>query len=271
VTSDTQCPRASDIENELLALLPTAKTQPGTVRVVTHPNELIIQLHPAREPRDEERTLAISGSCEDRARAVAVIIATWWPLEPIPPKIPLLGPKSLVSSQVTNRGTRHFSLAIGGFASVVKEGMAPGLRIEMVWAPWVRPFSLTASLTGSRAHATPLGVGKVQFQRYTSDVGVAWSHGFLRLDAAGIISLLSVTGQGYTTNRNVSGASMGMTLGVRLKWTWGRVLPWIEVRGIGWPQSQQIYVAETTTSTRTTHPLPHGELQLGLGISFPVF
>jgi hypothetical protein len=76
-----------------------------------------------------------------------------------------------------------------------------------------------------------------------------------------------VEGQGYTTNQRSSGISVGLSAGARLSWTLGRWAPWLELRGVGWPQSQQIFVTDSVTGTRSERALPHGELQLGAGIS----
>ena len=45
------------------------------------------------------------------------------------------------------------------------------------------------------------------------------------------------------------------------------VLPWIEVRGILWPQSQTVHVLDVTTGSKTTYALSHAELQSGGGLA----
>jgi hypothetical protein len=107
----------------------------------------------------------------------------------------------------------------------------------------------------------------VQFRRIASEVGVAWSRGPLRLDGAGVFSLLFVEGQGYTSNQQSSGISFGLSAGARLSWSLGRLAPWLELRGVGWPQSQRIFVTDSAAGTRSQRSLPHAELQLGAGIS----
>jgi hypothetical protein len=100
-----------------------------------------------------------------------------------------------------------------------------------------------------------------------SEVGAAWSRGPLRLDGAAVLSLVFVEGQGYTSNQKSSGTSLGLSAGARLSWALGRWAPWLELRGVAWPQSQRIFVTDSATGARGQHSLPHGELQLGAGIS----
>jgi hypothetical protein len=100
-----------------------------------------------------------------------------------------------------------------------------------------------------------------------SEAGVAWSRGPLRLDGAAVLSLVFVEGQGYTSNQQSSGTSLGLSAGARLSWALGRGAPWLELRGVAWPQSQQIFVTDSATGTRSQRSLPHVELQLGAGVS----
>jgi hypothetical protein len=89
----------------------------------------------------------------------------------------------------------------------------------------------------------------------------------LRLDGAGVFSLLLVEGQGYASNQQSSGISLGVSAGARLSWPWGRLAPWLELRGVGWLQSQRIVIADAALGTHSDWALPHAELQLGAGIS----
>jgi len=56
-------------------------------------------------------------------------------------------------------------------------------------------------------------------------LGVAWSAGPLRLDGAGVVSMVFVEGQGYTPNQQSSGISLGLSAGARLSWSLGRLAP----------------------------------------------
>jgi hypothetical protein len=80
VRSDSHCPSATDIEANLSILLPETVRQPGTASVSTTPEGLVLDLLPQSVEYRARRPLAEVGTCEERAKAAAVIIATWWPL-----------------------------------------------------------------------------------------------------------------------------------------------------------------------------------------------
>jgi hypothetical protein len=265
VTSDSDCPSTRDIEDNLSVLLPATVARQGTAVVTSRSDGIAIQLQPEGAEQSDERSIAVGSGCADRAKAAAVAIATWWPTRAASSGIT---PEPSETALATRRpGARIVSVAAGGFASLISGGAAPGVRAEVLWAPWARALGFRLDLAGTGAHGGGLGPGQVQFRRVTSEVGVAWSRGPLRLDGAGVFSLLFVEGQGYNSNQQSSGISLGLSAGARLNWYWGRLAPWLELRGVGWPQSQRIVITDAALGTPSDWALPHGELQLGAGIS----
>ena len=247
-------------------LLPAEVARPGTVVVVSRAEHLLIELRPEGAEQSGERSIAVGSECEGRAKAAAVAIATWWPTRPAP-KRALPEPSAAVHATPDHSANAHaMTVAAGGFASLISGSAAPGVRAEVAWAPWSTPLAFRLDLAGTFAHGAKLGPGQVQFRRFASEAGVAWSRGPLRLDGAGVFSLVFVEGQHYTPNQQSSGISLGLSAGARLSWPLGRVAPWLELRGVGWPQSQRIFVTDSATGTRSERGLPHGELQLGAGI-----
>jgi hypothetical protein len=265
VTSDSDCPSTRDIEDNLSVLLPANGIRPGNAVVMSRSDGIAIQLRPEGAEQSDDRSIAVGSGCEDRAKAAAVAIATWWPTRPVAKDVT---PKPAEATIATQRPRpRVLSVGAGGFASLISAGAAPGVRAEVQWAPWARALAFRLDLAGTGAHGASLGPGRVQFRRFAGEVGVAWSRGPLRLDGAGVFSLLFVEGQGYTSNQESSGTSLGLSAGARLSWSWGRWVPWLELRGVGWPQSQRIVITNSALGTRIDWALPHGELQLGAGIS----
>jgi hypothetical protein len=267
VTSDSDCPSTREIEDNLSVLLPAEMVRPGTAVVASRADGLVIELRPEGSEQSEERSIAVGSGCEERAKAAAVAIATWWPTRPASKGVAPERSEAALATQDRGPDAHIVTVAAGGFASLVSGSTAPGVRAEVHWAPWAGALGFRLDLAGTGAHGASLGPGQVQFRRMASEVGVAWSRGPLRLDGAGVASLLLVEGQGYTTNQRSSGISVGLSAGARLSWTLGRWAPWLELRGVGWPQSQQIFVTDSVTGTRSERALPHGELQLGAGIS----
>jgi hypothetical protein len=265
VTSDSDCPSTRDIEDNLSVLLPANGTRPGTAVVMSRGDGIAILLQPEGAEQNDERSIAVGSGCADRAKAAAVAIATWWPTRPAAKDVTPALSEAAPATQPLR--ARTVSVAAGGFASLISGSAAPGVRAEVEWAPWARALAFRLDLAGTGAHGGGLGPGQVQFRRMASEIGVAWSRGPLRLDGAGVFSLLFVEGQGYTSNQQSSGISLGLSAGARLSRPWGRLALWLELRGVGWPQSQRIVITNSALGTHSDWALPHGELQLGAGVS----
>ena len=127
------------------------------------------------------------------------------------------------------------------------------------------PRSPSASQT--KSWLVPVGQGQAQWSRATAEIGATYSLGHARFDAGAVASLFWIHGTGFEVSQRSEGSAVGATLGARMGWPWGRVVPWIEMRGFLWPQSQTIYVLDATTGNKTTHALSHAELQLGVGLA----
>ena len=248
-------------------LLPAEVVRPGTAAVMSRADGLAIHLQPEGSEQSEERSITVGSGCEERAKAAAVAIATWWPTQPAA-KDSTPVPVAVTLVTAAPRPKAHVvTVAAGGFASLIAGSAAPGVHAEVTWAPWASALAFRVDLAGTGAHGASLGAGQVQFRRMASEAGVAWSRGPLRLDGAAVLSLVFVEGQGYTSNQQSSGTSLGLSAGARLSWALGRGAPWLELRGVAWPQSQQIFVTDSATGTRSQRSLPHVELQLGAGVS----
>jgi hypothetical protein len=267
ITSNSNCPSASDIESHLSALLPGDGTPPGTALVNASSEALLIDLRSGTRLLETQRRVVVGSRCEERARAAAVVIATWWPVEPARTAHAEVMPTVSISGEPV----RRLFISAGGFASMISDGITPGARVEVAWSPWSRDFGFRLSISGTAAQGGDLGRGQVIFRRATSEIGPSYSHGRLRLDGGLALSLVGVQGSGYTTNQKSSGTSMGATTGLRMAWAWSSMLPWLELRGILWPQSQRIYVIESAVNTQTTYAMPCAELQLGVGVAFSLF
>jgi hypothetical protein len=271
VASDSDCPSASAIEENLSVLLPAEVVRPGKAAVISRADGLAIHLQPDGTEQSDERSITVGSGCEERAKAAAVAIATWWPTRPAA-KISTPAPSEPALATPTLRPkTRAVTVAAGGFASLILGSAAPGVHAEVTWAPWASALAFRLDVAGTGTHGASLGSGQVQFRRMAGEVGAAWSRRPLRLDGAAVVSLVLVEGQGYTSNQQSSGTSLGLSAGARLGWVLGRWTPWLEVRGVAWPQSQRIFVTDSATGTRSQRSLPHGELQLGGGISVSLF
>lgn len=263
IASNSSCPSARDVEANLSVLMSVQSSPPGTARVVGLPDSLIVELHPETVSGTTSRLIEVGRACDDRAKAAALLIATWWPNErgqsPSTESLAAL-PQSMPP--------RQLALSAGLLASGIPDGVAAGIRAE-ISGNWSK-LGLRLSPSGTAAHQASLGRGRVEWQRLSLEVGPTYGWRRLRLDAGFVASMLAVSGTGYSQNQRSSGAAMGATGGVRISSTWGRLLPWLEVRALWWPQSQRIYVLDAATGTESSHDLPHVELQLAIGIAWSI-
>lgn len=267
IASHLGCPSARDIESQLSVLLSDA-AQAGTVVVSATADGLLVDLRPDNSSFAAMRTLMVGSDCEERARAAAVVISTWWPVTGADPQQAEATATISAEHAAADIRARRFRLGAGAFASLVSDGGAVGGRFEAAWLPRrARGFGLRASTAFTGPQKSPLGRGEVHWSRATAEIGPAYALGYASFDAGVVASLLWIRGAGFAVNQTSQGSALGMTLGGRTEWPRGQVVPWVEVRGFLWPQSQTIYVLDAATGTKATHAFPHAELQLGGGIA----
>jgi hypothetical protein len=199
---------------------------------------------------------------------MAVVISIWWFVAGANLSRAEVAAAGPAESSAAAPRTGRFRLGAGGFASMVADGTALGGRLAADWLPrQTRGFGLRVSSAYTGSQTGGVGQGQASWSRATAELGPSYSLGHARFDAGAVASLLWIGGEGFKPNQHSSGAAFGMTLGGRAEWPWGRVVPWIEIRGFLWPQSQTISVLDATTGMKTSHDLPHEELQLGGGIA----
>jgi hypothetical protein len=233
--------------------------QPGTVVVSTTADGLLIDLRPENPTFAALRTVTVGDDCDERARVTAVVISTWWPLVGAESRSNEAALARSATPIVVETSARPLRLAAAAFVSVTGDGSAPGGRIEVAWLPSrARGFGLRASTSYTAAREVALGRGQASWSRATAELGPSLSLRRFRLDAGATLGRLWIGGEGFDQKQSSQGNTIGMTVGARAEWPWGRLAPWIEMRGLLWPQAQSIY---------TSHALPRAELQLGGGIA----
>jgi hypothetical protein len=250
-------------------LLPDGTAQAGRVNVATLPETLLIDLRPEQADLGVQRSLIVSGTCEERARSVAVVIATWWPVEPARSTEVAFG--SGPAGDTVGKGGQRLELGAVGFASVVSEGVAPGLGLEAQWLPWSRTHGLRLALSGTGSHGGALGQGQAHWQRAGAEAGFAYARGALSLDAGGVAGVVRVQCSGFAGTQSSTGMAFGATAGGRVGWRLGRHMPYVSLRALFWPQAQRMVVFDPAADVEASRTLPHWEAQIGAGIAYSVF
>lgn len=260
IASNSNCPSSQAIADQLSVLLPEAAARPGSALVVTLPERLLVDLRPDDALGAAQRTVEVGNDCDERARAAAVLIATWWPAdrnETPRPQAPSVDPGP--------KGPR-LDLSVGVLASAVSDGVVPGARAEL--SVHGQRLGGRVSLSATTAHAVSLGRGQVEWRRIGGEVGPSYEAAHLRGDFGLVAGLLHVQGADFQNNRGATAISVGATAGLRFTGSWGGVRSWVEARTIWWPLSQRTYVTDQTMGTQTSHDLPRGEVQLAAGTTF---
>ncbi len=258
IASSSNCPSAHAIERNLAALLPAQGLRPGTVAVDVLPDMLIVDLLPEGAARVEQRLVRVAGDCGQRATVASVLIATWWPSEDRErPEVEIRVP--VVRSERRSR----LALSAGVFASAIWDSVAPGARAELSFGQ--RGLGIRLSLSGTAPQGRSLGHGTVEWWRLSVELGPTYRVGPVRLDVGSIESMLAIQGSNFPVYRSSTGATAGVTAGLRVSRAFGAWLPWLELRGIGWPLSQRVYTVDEANQPVATRALPTGELQLGVG------
>jgi len=261
VASNSSCPSARDIESHLSVLLPMQIAQPGTALVIGLPDRLLVDLRPEGPAAGAQQSVSVEDDCDQRARAAAILIATWWPSEPgaQPGQ-----EKQAVARQLAKRD--WLALSLGIFASAVSGSVAPGARVEV--SARQRRLGFRVALAATASQGGSLGNGRVDWRRASGELGTTYGPGRLRVDAGLVASVFSMQGSNFAQNQGSTGVTAGATAGLRVAWVLGGMLPWLELRGIWWPLSQRSYVVDADTGLQTSRAMPHAELQLAAGVAF---
>lgn len=257
IASNSSCPSGPAIEASLAPLLAGQSLRPGKVVVTTLPDTLALDLQPRGAGRGDHRSVAVDSDCDERARAAAVLIATWWPSQEVEPA------QLADAAPAPPARQSRVGLSAGVFASAVSDGIAPGARAELSMTAAKLGLRLAASATAS--HRASVGPGKVEWRRLGGELGPTFQFGHERLDVGLVESVLFVAGQSLAVDRGFTAASMGVTAGLRVSFNLGRLLPWFELRGMGWAGTQQVNVVGESGTIAASHALPAWELQLGAG------
>jgi hypothetical protein len=263
IVSSTDCPSSRDIASNLAVFLPEQGAQSGTVLITAAPDGLLVDLRPENPAFGAQRSVVVDNNCQERAKAVAVVIATWWPVG----TAATTSTKAQVEATIPKENRRRIAGSAGAFASLVSGSTAPGVRMEASWSPRASALGIRLSFSGTGSQGGELGPGHAHFTRASIELGPTYACSALRVDAGLVASRLRIEGSDFSVNQISTGGSVGATAGLRLGWNWGPVLPWLELRGIWWPQSQRMYVADSAIA----RPIPHAELQFGAGMAFTLF
>jgi hypothetical protein len=280
------CPSPDDVTRHLEDLLPVAPgqdvTAPDVARLSERGELLSVSLFRADGALIERRVLQRPSSCDDIAKAVAVVISSWESdihpefLQPAPkrPSSPSAPPATVFESRpVAAPRVWRLELGVGVLGALAPDGQgadsAAGALAQAVVSKGDAPWGARLAVDATSERQLGLPDGAANWWRVNAALGPALllhpTGGAWRIEvhADAVASVLSVGGAGFTKNHSAATASFGAGGGIRLARR-GPWAPWLDLVGRGWWTPEIVY-EQPTGATRTLPPL---EILAAIGLGW---
>jgi hypothetical protein len=289
VRTSAQCPSAQGISERLVPLLPPtadadAARDVALVEVIeTRPDGNTYVLIRLLRPDTSEignRRVMLDGTCQDKAEAVAAILAAW---ETDPgsdssaveePETPPATNQAQTEPVVVSvpAPTPDWNLLVGaGAGAALVGGAAAHGTLEATAGRRDSHWSLRLGVSAQTARTIDLSTGQADWQHTDFALTVMWrTLGVwpLSFDAGPVLGWASLSGTTFTPNRQQRVFEYGATIGARLGRTWGRWTVWAEARATSWFLEEQ---ATAKASDTIAKDLPPVDATASLGLSLALF
>ena len=266
VAGDETCPRPADVAARLAELV--APTPPNVAHLRAFVSAVRAEVHvdlvDAAGVRVAERAIPRHGSCEELARAVALIINTWaasldgpgnGPAQPPPaapppaaPPVPPAVLEAVASPPPPARPPAPVLLTLGFVGSLAGGQLAEGVEVAVSArrAHWPLGARVALAASTDRQQAVGPTPGAASWSRLTITAGpsrdLRLAASRLEAHAALAAALLRVEGRGLSSVSVARAADLGATAGVRWIFPWGNAAPWVGAEVTGWPEHQILEV-----------------------------
>ncbi|HEY3496720.1 MAG TPA: hypothetical protein VGK73_18600 [Polyangiaceae bacterium] len=262
IEGDVDCPGAEAVSAELARILPPPSTELGDRASVSRREEFLhVTLRTKEDLLVGEREVAAEGTCEEQARAVAVILAAWLtdvhpefrtPLPPAEPAAPESPPPPPVAPAPPpppavlkappappSKPARlwRWSAGAGAGLELSDAGLTPAFELSLSFAPdaglGVMAFALlvvpeTRELGSGEARTFrwPLGLGPLlRFPAGSVDVELA----------AGLdLAWLHAQGEDFATLGDADDLAFGAFGTARVTGRWSFARPFVGLTALGW-------------------------------------
>jgi hypothetical protein len=294
IEATTSCPSAHAIGERLGPFSPgtdDAQAPTARARVEQDGDQLRITLRDGAGAILLERALPAVGSCAERARSAALVIAVWQrdlrprvppprtpeaaaapapvppaaPPRPTPPGNALPGSAEVARSPSDGSVLEAAAGFLGAFASTASP-FAPGAFAEVSWGRRRAGLGVSAGLLYTSPRDEAFAMGEAHWQRTSVAVGGHYRWGpeawpaELHVDA--LVGVLAVEGTGFAANHGDTSPSLGARFGLRLRQR-SRVLhPVLDLAAVTWLSGDRLEVGGVTATER----LPRAELLVALGV-----
>jgi hypothetical protein len=276
VISTTQCPDSAAIKQRLRSLLSPSATSTDRATIDESLSAIRVEVRDAAGANVGVRALPLAGSCDDRADAVAVVIAAWESdvgrraaahtptATPVPESAAIVA-TSPTPSQLTWDVSASFLGTIAGGA------FAAGASADVTLGKRGFPLAARIGVAGSDNRDLTLAGGRASWTRAALMFGPVFdvvSQKGVRLDVHADIAAgwMFVQGRGFSANYSDNGFDPALGGGARLALTKWSIEPWIDCTLLGWLRHQTVSVP-TATSTASTE-IPRFDVWLRAGVAY---
>jgi hypothetical protein len=288
VRTAAECPSAQGISERLAPLLPNVagSTEPRDMALVdvveTRPNgstDVLIRLLRPDNSEVGNRRVSLDGTCQDKAEAVAAILAAW-ETDPASESTPVEEPEApparneapiepVVSAPVKSAS---WSVLVGaGAGAALVGGVAANGMVEATAGKRDSHWHLRMGVTAQTARTLDLSpTGHADWQHTGFALGVLWrtlGPWPLSFDAGPVLGWAAISGTGFSSNRQQRVFEYGAAAGLRMGHTWGRWTLWAEGRAIVWFLEEKA----TANSGADSKDLPPLDATASLGVSLALF
>lgn len=290
VRSATNCPSTEAIVEQMLPLLPVAADAAegqdvAEIEVGAIQTGGAMELHLRLVRPDAsvvgDRRLLMQGTCQDMAEAIAMVLAAW-ETKPLPGAIPDEMPASTVRettpasqvqrSQPASPQSRPWQVIVGAGAGVaLVGGTAATGGVDVQFGRGASHWQSRLGFASETDRQLNLSPGRVDWQHNSVALGVCWRAldpaWLLALDAGPVAGWATLTGSGFSANRQQRTFEYGAQAGLRAGRSFGRWTLWAEWRTNLWARLQRATVDGADSSAQ----LSQLDTAVGLGVSAMLF
>jgi hypothetical protein len=275
VISTSRCPDSAAIEQRLRPLLsPARSTDRATVDESL--NAIRVEVRNAAGALIGVRALPLAGSCDDRADAVAVVIAAWEPdlarREEVRARIATPIPESTAVVATSPRDWQLTWEVGASFLGTITGGaFAAGASADVTLGRRGFPLAARIGIAGGDYRDLALAGGRASWTRAALMFGPVFdvvSQKGVRIDVHADVAAgwMFVQGRGYNANYSDNAFDPALGGGARLALTKWTVEPWIDCTLLGWLRHQTLSVPTMTTTASTE--IPRFDVWLRAGIAY---
>ncbi len=277
------CPDPARVEAHVRALLPVGGAQAVTARVTiaTGPGGLRIALQGETVGRAFEREIPAASSCDERAEAAAVVVATWLaelhpelleaPVVARPPSAP--PPPRMVRARAAapaSAAPLALSAGVGGGAAFTGADGAAAAGLVAHAAAFRGALGAGLALAGAGPRTVSVAAGEARWLRLSGALGPRQrlGRGAIALELRQELALAWVRAQGRALDAPRADAAFGLGAGggARLLLRVGALSPWIDLGVARFFAPGRVRITYLPDGERATAPLPRWQALVALGV-----